>query len=98
MENKNVLLAEFMGRRGKVNTNLFWVNIEGVEWVKESELKFHKSKRWLNAVLDKIETLLSENIREYGYSDECLYSKDKEVRYIAMCEFVEWYNALIKTK
>lgn len=51
----NILLAEFMGRRGKRNKHLFWVNIPGVSWVTDEQLEFDSNWNWLMPVVEKIE-------------------------------------------
>jgi hypothetical protein len=53
---------------------------------------YHNSENWLNPVSDKIDKILFDNVGKFGYSDECLHSDDLEVRYIAVVEFIEWYN------
>ena len=56
------------------------------------DAKYHKSWKWLNPVVDKIEKYLFKNTGKVGYFDECLQSNDREVRYQAVIEFIKFYN------
>ena len=56
------------------------------------QMKYHTSWDWLMPVVEKINNLLSKNRVEFGYMDECLQSDDIETRYIAVVEFIKWYN------
>lgn len=103
----NKILAEFMGRCGKRNKNLYWVNIPGVLWVAVDEMKFHSSWDWLMPVVEKIESLNysteiysmgSYNHRMVVYSSgaivnqsELMESKIKSV-FTACVEFAKWYK------
>ena len=53
----NRLIAEFMGRCGKVNRHLYYVNIPTVKWVTIEEMQFHSSWDWLMPVVEKIESI-----------------------------------------
>jgi hypothetical protein len=55
IEEKNKVIAEFMGRAGKINKHLYYVNVEGVNWVTIEEMKFHTSYDWIMPVVWKIE-------------------------------------------
>ena len=55
LEDCSKLIAQFMGREGKYNKGLYWVNVEGVKWVSPKEMKFHTSWDWLMSVVEKIE-------------------------------------------
>jgi len=54
---KNIFLADFMGRHGKENKYLWWVNVPGVKWVTVDQMEFHTNWNWLHAVMDKIGTI-----------------------------------------
>ena len=54
IEEGNKLIAEFMGRCGKVNKHLYWVNIPSVKWVTVEQMQFHTSWDWLMPVVEKI--------------------------------------------
>lgn len=59
----NKLIAEFMGRCGKVNKHLYWVNIPSVKWVTVEQMQFHTSWDWLIPVVEKIEkTWIGEDL------------------------------------
>ena len=88
----NVLIAEFMGRRGKVRKELFWINLPHTHWLTADMLVFHSDWNWLMPVCQKIDVILSDNVATIGYSDECLYSNDIEIRHQAVVEFINWYN------
>ena len=56
----NKIIAEFLGRKGKVNTHLY--TFKGIIcnndiWFSESDLRFHNDWNWLMAVVEKIESL-----------------------------------------
>ena len=63
----NKLIAEFMGRKGKVNNHLYWVNIPNSKWVSLEEMKFHSSWDWLMPVVEKIETFIFEDDEYYNF-------------------------------
>lgn len=75
------LIAKFMGFEPKE-----------FEARSKNGLEYSTSKEWLKPVVEKIHNILSENIGVFGYFDECLTSKDLEVQYIAVVEFIKWYN------
>ena len=93
----NKLIAEFMGRCGKVNKHLYWVNIPSVKWVTVEQMQFHTSWDWLIPVVEKIE-------KTYAYVDikgcavnistivETSAPTKIEAVYMACVEFIEWYN------
>ena len=58
----NILISEFLSRRGKIRKDLFWINgisghISGLAWFKTNESKYHSSWDWLMPVVEKIETM-----------------------------------------
>ena len=108
MENvteNNKLIAEFIGRKGKQNKNLYWVNIPNVDWVAPEEMKFHEDWNWLMPVIDKIETILPDDSTVHIEFNRCWIDNNKEGLtidacrntrldsvYYAVLEFIEWYN------
>jgi len=50
-------------------------------------------KRWLKAVVQKIDDYLFENVGKVGYFDECLSSNELDVTYQAVVDFIIWYNS-----
>lgn len=61
----NIILAEYLGRRGIVLKNLFTfrdlLKANGDIWFTENELEFHENPEWITLVIKKI-----ESIRFYG--------------------------------
>jgi len=107
--NINVLICEFIGRRGKIRHDLFWTNINGIYWVLENELKFDSSWDWLMGVIEKIEKLgfdynckkIDNNIM-VGYNSIIMGNKyNKWVlgndRFSStldsVIQFIKWYNS-----
>jgi len=88
-QENNKMIAEFMGIvYPKLNDVIVIDNVV----IKENELQYHESGKWLKPVVDKIEDYLSANVGKVGYFDECLSSNDLEVRYQAVVEFINQYN------
>ena len=95
----NKLIAEFMGRCGKVNKNLFWVNIPGVLWVTTDEMKFNSSWDWLMPVIQKmfympfgdtpgLSDYFDKHMDEYSFGFHCPI----KVVFNKVVEFIKWYN------
>lgn len=96
----NVLIAEFMGRKGKVRPSLYWVNIPEIKWVTVEEMKFHSDWNWLIPVIKRISTIVSTelNAEEFaikeGYSERLNpYDYDMQSLYKGCVEFIKWYNS-----
>lgn len=57
----NKLIAEFLGRNGKINKSLYsWKGIDALlsgGWVPIEQTKFHSDWNWLMQVVEKIESL-----------------------------------------
>lgn len=92
----NKLIAEFMGRKGKVNAHLYWVNVPSVKWVTIEQMQFHSSWDWLMPVAEKIMDYCFENDGE-----EDLITKFYDIRdtipdihrtWSACIDFIRWYN------
>lgn len=78
---KNILIAEFIGRRGKRNKNLFWYYDvrAGKGWHTAEDLMFHSSWDWLINVVEIIEdikiegkdtnVIIADNSCSIGYLD-----------------------------
>lgn len=49
-------------------------------------------RKVLDLIEDRIEDILTNNISKLGYSDTCLWSRDKETQFIAMIEFINFFN------
>jgi len=100
--NDNVLIAEFIGRRGKVNKHLFWTNVPGIIWVTEKELKFDISWSWLMPVIKKInninKSLNIKHVRSREFDQiitnlKCQTSNaDIKETYVAVVDFINWIN------
>lgn len=88
----NKLIAIFMGRCGKRNKRLYWVNIPGVEWVYVEDMKFHSSWDWLMPVVEKILNICQENDEMEKYYTITDAIPDIESVWLACVEFVKWYN------
>lgn len=103
METNNKLIAQFMGLVKEDDSYSSGKSIEYKKGafvdfeaaVEGSWLKYHTSLKELAPVIEKIEDTLSKNIINFGYNDSCLYSDHLEVQYIAVIEFLEWYNETI---
>lgn len=59
----------------------------------EVDLSYHDSWKWLKPVVEKIEDYLFENVGKVGYFDKCLSSKELDVTYQAVIDFIIWYNS-----
>ena len=63
----NKLIAEFLGRNGKINKSLYtWKGIDALlsgGWIPIEQMKFHSDWNWLMQVVEKIETT-SYNVPE----------------------------------
>ena len=102
IEEYNKLIAEFMGRCGKVNKHLYWVNIPSVKWVTVEQMQYHSSWDWLMPVVEKIEKtnlgdviIHGKNLVEISYNKQTqLYFESSllENTWLACVEFIEWYN------
>lgn len=61
----NKLIAEFLGRNGKINKSLYtWKGIDALlsgGWVPIEQMKFHSDWNWLMQVVEKIESLHETN-------------------------------------
>lgn len=99
----NKLCAEFVGRSGKVNKHLYWVNIEGVAWVTVEEMKFHSDWNWImsvvEAVLNKCDQSPSfrEAYRKWvcearSNPDFLIFIYDRQELVIGIHQFLAWYN------
>ncbi len=91
---ENVLLGEFLGRRGKVNKTLFtFKSIEknGDIWFTESELEFHYNWNWLMLVVAKIRTIDINDLNSFSLNTALISGDIKQV-YSACVEIVKGYN------
>lgn len=105
IEEGNKLIAEFMGRCGKVNKHLYWVNIPSVKWVTVEQMQFHTSWDWLMPVVEKIQItnqcdiiIHAKNIVDASYNSQTqLYYTGSLLQNVwqAVVEFIEWYNATL---
>jgi len=104
IEQYNEIIGEFIGRRGKYNSSLFWVNVAGVKWVYSHEMKFHCSMDWIDPVVEKIRSLpflftitndivIVGHIRD-GFERNIPIKDGKKIDaiYQGVVEFIEWYN------
>jgi hypothetical protein len=41
------ILAEFTGRCGKENKDLYWVNVGNLEWVTLEQMEYHTNWNWI---------------------------------------------------
>lgn len=92
----NILIAKFIGRRGKINKNLYWVNVPSIKWVSDKEMKFHSSWDWLIPVINKIydsdwyykwKETFGQFKKEIFINTEFIKETWKDV-----VEFIKWYN------
>jgi hypothetical protein len=99
MENNNILIAEFMGINhlddDKYINNLKGMKAEGLYFEQgymTSELKFDTDWNWLMQVVKKCR---EESNDEDSYWEAIYYSLvdlDIDNVYIAVVEFIKWYN------
>jgi len=99
MENNNILIAEFMGINhlddDKYINNLKEMKAEGLYFEQgymTSELKFDTDWNWLMPVVKKCR---EESNDEDSYWEAIYYSLvdlDIDNVYIAVVEFIKWYN------
>lgn len=52
-ELSNILIAEFMGRRGQLRTDLFWISQPYAHWITSDMMQYHTSWDWLMPVVIK---------------------------------------------
>lgn len=105
-EEKNRMIAEFMGHvRSGFNGELVF-NTETREEFEVEQLKYHTSWDWLMPVVEKIESIgYNVNIRRLKTSihpileDKELFgfvcgdvSKKLDITYDTIVQFIEWYN------
>jgi hypothetical protein len=95
--NDNILIAEFIGRRGKVHDWLFWTNIPGVKWVESKELLFHYSWDWLMPVVRKIVEICIDDgeLFESPYYTSILETIPLAIiedSHKVVVEFINYYN------
>jgi len=110
IEGNNKLIGKFMG--GHDNGQNRWYNIflgqNGYYW--SDQLKFHSSWEWLMSVVEKIESLewnvnINKNCCIYdnqhkitacGKSITRLGDTKIESVWLAVVEFIKWYNKEVK--
>ena len=89
----NKLIAEFMGRCGKVNKHLYWVNIPSVKWVTVEQMQFHTSWDWIIPVVEKCrERQIFNSNRLINQITDSLVTLDIDAVWIACLEFIQFYN------
>lgn len=87
----NKLIAEFMGRCGKVSKHLYWVNIPSVKWVTVEQMQFHTSWDWLMPVVERIANVKGFHNIKADLLDLKITANISDV-YSAVISFIEWYN------
>ena len=92
IRNNALLIAKFEGFRVDEKTRYGSIFYSEDNQRTAIDTYYHNSERWLKPVLDKIEDILFNNVGKIGYYDESLESDDIETRYIAVVEFIKWYN------
>lgn len=53
----NKLCAEFTGRCGKLQNNLYWTNVPNTGWLKLDCLYFHSDWNWIHYLIERIELI-----------------------------------------
>ncbi len=91
---KNVLLGEFLGRRGKHNKYLF--TFKGIEqnndiWFNQNELEFHSNWNWLMLVVAKIRTIEISDLSSFTLNTG-LIAGDRNQVYEECVRIVNCYN------
>jgi hypothetical protein len=70
-ENNNKLLAEFLGRNGKVKKSLYtWKGIDDLltgGWTEVKYMKFHSDWNWIMQVVEKIESFIFDDDMYYNF-------------------------------
>jgi len=99
----NRLLAEFMGYKHNPETEEYFETFikDGVSEYRVDLLQFHSDWNWLMEVVEKIESIKGTQIFINGISCEIMF-KGKviskhfntkiEAVYMAVVEFIKWYN------
>lgn len=100
----NILIAEFLDFQ---KTTYGWFDSESFLKLPYTidntfdELLFNCSYDWLIPVIDKIDTIIMDNEDNNIFSDwfvnDALCSRDIDIMYIFVIDFIEWYNLNIKT-
>jgi hypothetical protein len=93
----NKLLAEFLGRNGKIRKSLYtWKGIDDLlsgGWIEVEYMKFHTDWNWLMQVVEKIfETADLDNDYLTDLRNVLWDVPNKEEVYNACVSFVKWYN------
>ena len=96
-EQKNKIIAEFLGRNGKYNKLLYaFKNLDhnGQIWFNSTELRFHLDWNWLMTVVEKIESLqyfrkeVQFSINKYSVCIQTISKNSKVV--LSDCIFSKW--------
>ena len=95
IRNNALLIAKFEGYRVDETTLYGSIFYSDNNQRTAIDTAYHNSKKWLRPVLKKITKILIDNVGRLGYFDKCLLSRDTEVRYFAVVEFIQWYNETI---
>lgn len=94
----NVLIAEFMGYQTYKFRNLTFVFYSENNHRAESDLHYHDFWDWLMPVVEKIESLSSnQNVIDWSRQSKNIFdiklTESKiEAVYKAVIEFIKWYN------
>ena len=93
MENKNKLIAEFMGlqfSKGEYYRPLY----NSGDWIPENELQYHDSWDWLMPVANEIIKSRDEQNADWDLTDlnYALCTTNIEYVYKAVVEFIKEYN------
>jgi hypothetical protein len=93
MENKNKLIAEFMGlqfSKGEYYRPLY----NSGDWIPENELQYHDSWDWLMPVANEIIKSRDEQNADWDLTDlkYALCTTNIEYVYKAVVEFIKQYN------
>ena len=107
-EQKNRLIAEFMGYHFDEHENAYYIQkYNSGDWFSIEELLFHESWDWLMPVVEKIERLgftIEKNFQPIDNDWQCLVVKGNDIlfqefneqsiqaMYYVVSEFIEWYN------
>lgn len=93
---ENGLIAEFMG--GKYFPNGIYSAWRFPDGSRPSVLAYHKSWDWLMPVVEKIAEYRLAYPKEAGWVCDCKVVIHRKFLYLAVVEFIKWYNEQNKTK
>jgi len=92
----NKIIAEFMGRNGKINKSLYtWKGIDKLltgGWIPVEQMKFHSDWNWLMEVVEKISEYRLVYPNKANKVCDLKVVINKDALYNSCVEFIKWYN------